>query len=123
MLTKKQNERAQKIVEERRELEARGKLNEMLLDFWEMANQEFKERISHITSLDCIRGEWTYVDENQHKSISEPPENSYIKEVFEKLKKIPQKDLYSLKGSQSEWSEIGFSLCIIEGSFSMKINY
>lgn len=127
MITTSQKERAKKIVEERRELEAKGKLLDLLLDFWEQANDAFSDGYNHITAIHCnADSKWTYYDGKQGEEMDTFSSKNVtvleaLEKTFKEIEKIPRDETYILKGSQSELQEMGFSLTITPKNFEMAI--
>lgn len=127
MITMSQKERGKKIVEERRELEAKGKLLDLLLDFWEQSNEAFRDGWNHITAIHCnADSKWTYYDEKQGEEMDNfSPQNCVILETlertFKKIERIPKDEVFILNGSQSVLQEMGFSVTITTEKFEMRI--
>ncbi len=116
MVTTNQKKRISEMVEKRKELEAKGQLLDLLIDFWERANYELKMQYSHIVKIFCHDGQWGYSNDEETKKSG-----TCVGEVMERIKNFSQKDIISLKGGECELQQLGFSMTITETKFEMSI--
>lgn len=115
-MTESQKKRAEEIFKKRKETDAEGKLTDLLLNFWEAANEDYQSGKSRITSISCCSGVWTFFDAKQGEETSDTSSECYqtrLSECFEKIRNIPQREIISLMGTdQPELRRIGFHVDI-----------
>lgn len=112
MVTTKQKKRISEMLKKRKELE----LLDLLIAFWESANDELELEYSKIVKIFCNDGQWGYFADKE-------TENSgfLTTEVMEEIEKFSQEDCFSLKGGECELQQLGFSMTITETKFEMSI--
>lgn len=115
-MTESQIKRAETIFKQRKEKEVEGNLVDLLLDFWETANEDYQLGKSRITTISCCCGVWTFFDVKQGKETSDTSPNCYqprLGECFEKIRNISQSEINApMMSEQAELSRIGFYVFI-----------
>lgn len=127
-MTENQIKRAEKIFKERKEKEAEGNLTDLLLDFWQAANEDYQFGKSRITSISCCSGVWTFFDAKQGEETSDTNSKNYqgvLATCFEKIRNISQSEINAamLLSEIAELERIGFHVYVNvdKETFVMKI--
>lgn len=100
------------MLEKRKELE----LLDLLIAFWEKANDELELEYSKIVKIFCNDGQWGY-SANKETDLS----GFLTTEVMKEIEKFSQEDCFSLKETEYELQLLGFGMIITETKFEMSI--
>ena len=126
-MTENQIKRAEEIFKQRKEKDAEGNLTDLLLDFWQAANEDYQFGKSRITSISCCSGVWTFFDAKQGEETSDTNSKNYqgvLATCFEKIRNTPQSEINAqMMSDQGELNRIGFDVYInvSNKTFVMKI--
>lgn len=115
MLSQKQKERAEVIVEIRRRLAENEGFIDLILKLWEDANESWMNGGAHITEIRYENDVWKLYNDEQKIEYESLP--IYVKETFDKISTFSRSDITY----EAELEEIGFRVDNTLEYFSMRI--